>query len=71
MIAIEAEGLDEDKVMEDALEAGAADFSTDGDVFEIATEPDDFSAVREDLEAKGYALRLGGDRNGAGRLHGD
>ena len=56
MIAIEAEGLDEDKVMEDALEAGAADFSTDGDVFEIATEPDDFSAVREDLEAKGYAF---------------
>ena len=56
VIAIEAEGLDEDKVMEDALEAGAADFSTDGDVFEIATEPDDFSAVREDLEAKGYAF---------------
>ena len=56
VIAIEAEGLDEDKVMEDALEAGAADFSTDGDVFEIATEPDDFSAVREDLEAKGYSF---------------
>ena len=26
--------------MEDALEAGAADFSTDGDVLEITTEPD-------------------------------
>ncbi len=54
ILAIEAEGRDEDKVMEDALEAGAADFSTDGDVFEITTEPDDFSAVREDLETKGY-----------------
>mgnify|MGYP002597644702 FL=1 len=40
VLAIEAEGLDEEKVMEDALEAGAADFSTDGDVFEITTEPD-------------------------------
>ena len=48
--------LEEDKVMEDALEAGAADFSTDGDVFEITTEPDDFSGVRDDLEAKGYSF---------------
>ena len=56
ILAIEAEGLDEDKVMEDALEAGAADFSTDGDVFEITTEPDDFSGVRDDLEAKGYSF---------------
>jgi len=54
VLAIEAEGLDEDQVMEDALEAGAADFAADGDVFEITTEPDDFSAVRDALEAKGY-----------------
>ena len=56
VLVIEAEGLDEDKVMEDALEAGAADFSTDGDVFEIAADPADFSGVRDDLEAKGYAF---------------
>ncbi len=56
IIAIEAEGLDEDQVMEDALEAGAADFAADGDVFEITTEPDDFSAVRDALEAKGYTF---------------
>lgn len=54
VLAIDAEGLDEDKVMEDALEAGASDFSKDGDVFEILTEPDDFAGVRDDLEAKGY-----------------
>ena len=54
VLAIEAEGLDEDKVMEDALEAGAADFNADGDVFEITTEPDDFSGVIEDLTANGY-----------------
>ncbi len=56
VLAIEAEGLDEDTVMEHALEAGASDFNLDGDVFEILTEPDDFSAVRDDLEAKGYSF---------------
>ena len=54
LIVIEREGLDEDKVMEDALEAGASDFKADEDVFEIYTEPGDFSGVREDLENKGY-----------------
>lgn len=54
VIVIEKEGRNEDKVMEDCLEAGASDFSADEDVFEISTEPDDFSAVREALEQKGY-----------------
>ena len=56
VLAIEAEGLDEDKVMEDALEAGASDFAADEDVFEITTESDDFSGVRDALEAKGYTF---------------
>lgn len=56
VIAIEKEDLDEEKVMEDALEAGAVDFLTDGDVFEIRTEPNDLGGVRDDLEAKGYAF---------------
>lgn len=57
ILLIEKEGLDEDKVMEDALEAGAADFITDEeDVFEVQTEPDDFSAVRDELESKGYSF---------------
>ena len=54
VFVIEREDLDEDKVMEDALEAGAADFKADEDVFEIYTEPEDFSGVLSDLEAKGY-----------------
>jgi len=54
VIVIEREGLDEDTVMTDALEVGASDFAADGDVFEISTEPADFSGVREDLEKKGY-----------------
>ncbi|RKJ39331.1 YebC/PmpR family DNA-binding transcriptional regulator [Acutalibacter sp. 1XD8-33] len=54
VIVVEREGLDEDTVMADALEAGASDFAADEDVFEITTEPGDFSGVREDLEQKGY-----------------
>ena len=56
VLVIEREDLDkdEDTVMEDALEAGAADFEADEDIFTVYTEPDDCSAVREDLKAKGY-----------------
>lgn len=56
ILVMEAEGLDEDTVMEDALEAGASDFSANADVFEIATESDDFAGVRDDLTAKGYTF---------------
>ncbi|MCL2884366.1 MAG: YebC/PmpR family DNA-binding transcriptional regulator [Oscillospiraceae bacterium] len=54
VLRVEAEDLDEDTVLEHALEAGAADMAKDEDLFEIVTEPDDFSAVRDALEAKGY-----------------
>ncbi len=56
MIVIEGEGLDEEKVMEDALEAGADDFNFDGDVFEISTDANSVSAVSEALEQKGYSF---------------
>ena len=56
VILIESEGLEEDTVMEDALDAGAAGFSAEDGVFEIQTEPDDFSAVRDALEEKGYTF---------------
>ena len=56
VIAIEREGLDEDTVMMDALEAGAADFEADGTVLEITTDPDAFNDVIAALEAKGYTF---------------
>jgi len=56
ILVVDAEGVDEDKLMEDALESGAADFSAEDGVFEVVTEPEDFSAVRESLEAKGYTF---------------
>ena len=57
IIVIENDGsIDEEKLMEDALEAGASDFSADEDVFEISTEPSDLDAVKEALEAAGYTI---------------
>lgn len=57
VIIIENDGkIDEDQLMEDALEAGAADFAAEDGAFEISTETDDLNAVREALEAKGYTI---------------
>lgn len=58
VLVIEREDLDkdEDTVMSDALEYGASDFEADEDVFTIYTEPEDFSAVRDDLEKAGYSF---------------
>lgn len=56
VLVIEGEGQDEDQVMEDALEAGASDFVTEEGVFEVYTTPEDFGAVRDALEEKGYTF---------------
>lgn len=48
--------LDEDTVMMDALDAGAADFEADGDALEITTDPDSFNDVVKKLEEKGYSF---------------
>ena len=56
LIVIEGEGLDEDKVMEDVLEAGADDFTFDGDVYEISTDPNSVGTVSEALSQKGYTF---------------
>lgn len=56
IILIDAEGLDEAKVMDDCIECGAADFTLQEDVYEIATDPNDVDAVAEALRKKGYHL---------------
>lgn len=48
------DSIDEDQLMMDALDAGAEDFSAEDECYEVTSLPDDFSAVREALEAKGY-----------------
>ncbi|WP_286906994.1 MULTISPECIES: YebC/PmpR family DNA-binding transcriptional regulator [Clostridium] len=52
-IVIEKEDKDEDEIMMLALDSGAEDFSSEEEVFVITTAPDDFSTVREALEAEG------------------
>ena len=47
---------DPDDLMMTALDLGAEDFSDEEDSYEITTAPDDFSAVREGLEAAGIPM---------------
>ena len=48
----------EDQIMEDCMEAGAEDFEFGDGVIEISatSDPNEFRAVREALEAKGYSF---------------
>ena len=48
--------LDDDAVMMDALDSGAADFEAEDEVFTVYTDPDDFAAVLGALEEKGYTF---------------
>ncbi len=56
VIVVDKDAADEDKLMEDSLEAGAEDFASDGDVFEIYTLPEDVDSVAATLREKGYEL---------------
>ena len=59
LITIEKEecDLDEDELMELALESGAEDFDAeDEDIYEITTDPADLAAVSEALTSKGIKL---------------
>jgi len=47
-------GMNEDDIMIAALDAGASDFFAEDEYFEIITDPDDFTSVREALEKEGY-----------------
>lgn len=46
--------IDEDTLMEDALDAGADDFVSEDGTFVVTTAPADFLSVSEALDAKGY-----------------
>ena len=48
--------IDEDKMLEDALEAGAADMEADGEVYQVYTGVDDVAAVSDYLTEHGYEL---------------
>lgn len=48
--------MDDDELMMIALDAGAEDFVVEDDSYEVLTNPDDFDAVREELEKAGIAF---------------
>ena len=53
IITFDKEGLDEDTIMEAALEAGADDVNDEGEVWEVVCGPNNFPAVSEGLSAAG------------------
>ena len=73
-------GTDEDRLMEAALEAGADDVvSNDDGSFDVITNPDEYSAVKDALTSAGFDTEMGEvtynastsaelDRDGAERL---
>ena len=48
--------MDPDELMMIALDAGAEDFAEEEDSFEVITDPDSFSEVREALEKEGIPM---------------
>ena len=48
--------IDEEELMMLALDAGAEDFETEEEVYEITTDPSNFSEVREKLEEQGLTF---------------
>jgi YebC/PmpR family DNA-binding regulatory protein len=55
MVIVEAEKASEDDLMI-AIDAGAEDIVEDGDVFEVVTDPHDFTAVRAAIEGAGIEV---------------
>jgi YebC/PmpR family DNA-binding regulatory protein len=49
-IAVENKSVDEDTLMETALDAGAEDLREDNSNFEVITAPEDFEAVKAAIE---------------------
>lgn len=56
IIVEKTDDIDEEELMMKALEAGAEDFSTEEDSYEIITDPADFSDVRLALENQGIPM---------------
>jgi len=53
---VEKKVIDEEKLLEIALEAGAEDVVEEDEFFQVLTAPDDFGVVREALEGKGISF---------------
>lgn len=56
IILVENQDIDDDKLLEDSLEAGAQDIDFSENGASIETNPSYFSVVREALDKKGYKI---------------
>jgi YebC/PmpR family DNA-binding regulatory protein len=56
LVLVGAEGVDEDELTLAAAEGGADDVSLDGSTFQVTSAPESLSAVREAIEAAGFAV---------------
>ncbi len=55
LVVINTADVDEEVLMEIAIDAGAEDVKVEEDVFEVITEPADFEAVKSAIEAAGVS----------------
>jgi YebC/PmpR family DNA-binding regulatory protein len=55
-ITVDAGKVDEETLLEIALEAGAEDLKTEGELYEITTPPEAVDDVRSAIEARGIAM---------------
>jgi YebC/PmpR family DNA-binding regulatory protein len=56
LIILPSEGVNEDRLMEVALEAGADDINQEGDTYEVTTDPDSMETVKEAIEKAGMSI---------------
>jgi YebC/PmpR family DNA-binding regulatory protein len=57
VVLVDVDGADEDELMLAAAEGGADDLELDGDVFQVSAPPEALSAVRQAIEAAGFAVQ--------------
>jgi YebC/PmpR family DNA-binding regulatory protein len=56
VVLVDAGGVDEDELLLVAADAGADDVELDGQTFQVTSAPEALRAVRQALEAAGYAI---------------
>jgi YebC/PmpR family DNA-binding regulatory protein len=56
VVLVPADGVDEDELLLVAADAGADDVEPDGSTYQVTSAPEDLRAVREAIEAAGFAV---------------
>lgn len=56
ILTVDKSQVDEDRLMDIALDAGAEDVRDEGDVFEVIAQPEDFEKVKERLDQEKIAV---------------